>query len=217
MFYMCGAFTFTQYSRIIKQLGLEAGKDFLQERFNIRPTQNVPVVFNDAPKIIHLARWGITPSWGKDKGINLLFNTRRDSLIEKPYFKRLFHTNRCLIFADGFYEWAKVGSEKLPYRFVLKNKEPFAFAGIWDSNANVKQVSVITTEPNELVAKVHNRMPVMLTLDHALEWVENKDESMLVKFLNPLSEGLMESYRVSKEVNSSNNDSPELITEFKAA
>lgn len=208
---MCGAFTFVQANRIFKELGLEAAEEFLNERFNVRPTNEIPVVLSSEPNVVQNAHWGLTPSWGKEKGINLLFNTRSDSLIEKPYFNRLFNKNRCIIPADGFYEWAKVGSEKLPYRFVLKNEDPFVFAGIWLMHEGKPQVSLITTEANALVEPIHARMPAIIPLDHAKEWVQNIGSDKLVPMLDPYPAELMKSYRVSKDVNSNHNDTPELI------
>jgi len=210
---MCGAFTFTQFTRIVKEQGLKAAQEFMKERFNLRPTDYVPTVLNNSVDTIFLAYWGMTPSWGKDKKIPLLFNTRADSIVEKPYFNKLMKKNRCIILADGFYEWEKSGNEKLPHRFILKNHEPFAFAGIWDYSPinREPQVSIITTEPNSLVARIHNRMPVILTLDRAKNWIQNDEEQKLIEMLKPIDERMMDVYRVSKDVNYSANDSPELI------
>lgn len=192
----------------------------LLPRYNIAPTQKVLVITNDGtanhPETM---RWGLIPSWAKDPSIgSRLINARAETVAEKPSFRTALRRRRCLIPADGFYEWRKEGSRRIPMRITLKSGEPFAFAGLWESWKNpegqwVKSCTIITTEPNEVMAPIHNRMPVILLPDVESLWVDPKAEDLttLVGLLAPYPAEDMEAYQVSTAVNSSKSNVPECI------
>jgi putative SOS response-associated peptidase YedK len=178
----------------------------------------VPVIRNVRPNQIELASWGIIPVWDKKKTI---INARKDSL-DKPTFKKSFHERRCLILADGFYEWQKPdgAGPKRPFRFVLKSEEPFAFAGIWreDEEGDEPCCAIITTEANSLVRPVHDRMPAILLPEVEADWL-NLDTSpeQVLELLQPYPDSEMKAYEISRLINSPANDSPDVITPMRAS
>ena len=157
------------------------------------------------------------PWWAKDPSIgNRMINARAETLTEKPSFRRLLENRRCLVLADGFYEWRKEAKAKVPMWFKLKRGEPFVFAGLWDSwkqpdGTLVRTYTIITTNPNEVLAPIHNRMPVMLSDHDALDWVHGEEIAHALSLLKPFPTILMEGYEVSKLVNSPANDQPQCI------
>lgn len=171
--------------------------------FNAAPSQNLPVILNTDPEHIRLVRWGLRPSWFKGK--DGLINIRAETLEEKKTFKKNLDGMRCLVLADGFYEWKHVGSKKIPYRFTLKNKEPFAFAGLWDSHGE-EEFAIITTTPNALAKEVHNRMPVILEKKNEERWLKKGELSLLDSY-DPKE---MAMYEVSTLVNNPRNDVEEV-------
>jgi len=199
---------------------LDGQLPLLKPRYNIAPSQEAPVIVNvDGVRSCKLFQWGLIPSWAKDPSIgNKMINARAETLAEKPSFRSLLKNRRCLVLADGFYEWRKEGKGKVPMRFKLKSNEPFVFAGLWDSwkqpdgNA-LNTYTIVTTEPNDLLAKIHNRMPVMLNHDDAVNWLtfSGVEISPALQLLTPFPSQLMEGYEVSKLVNSPANDTPECI------
>ena len=140
-------------------------------RFNIAPTQAVILVGDDGKRYMKEMLWGLIPSWAKDPGIgNRMINARVETLAEKPAFRAALKKRRCIIPADGFYEWQKLGKVKQPVRIVLKSREPFGFAGLWEhwmspEGEEILSCTIVTTEANELLNAVHERMPVILTRD----------------------------------------------------
>ena len=138
------------------------------------PTQNVPVILNHQ---LSMFRWGLIPYWAKDPSTgHKMINARAETIDEKPSFKHSLQRKRCLIVADGFYEWKKEGPTKRPHRITLKNKELFGFAGLWDTwkspDGDINSCTIITTTPNELMAGIHNRMPVILSRDAECAWLD---------------------------------------------
>ena len=155
-------------------------------RYNIAPTQPAPVIANlDGANRVGLFQWGLVPSWAKDISIgNRMINARAETLAEKSTFKRLLNNRRCLVLTDGFYEWREEGKGKVPMLFKLKSGEPFVFSGLWDTwkkpdGQTLRTYTIVTTEPNEMLAPVHNRMPVMLSDQDALEWVSGGEIATL--------------------------------------
>lgn len=173
----------------------------------------------DEGKKLTVFRWGLIPSWAKDTSIgNKMINARSETLLEKPSFKAAFKKRRCLILADGFYEWKKTGQEKLPMYIYLKNEKPFAFAGIWETwqspdGSTMHSCAIITTAPNELMIPIHDRMPAILSKAHIDMWLDTSrvDEKILLNLLNPYPSEEMSVYQVSKIVNSPQNDIPACI------
>ena len=215
---MCGRFIFTDPSKI-KRLMPDADIDQLRIEFapnyNIAPSQNIPAVLNDGSNKVRLIRWGLIPSWAKDISIGYrMINARAETLTEKPAFKRLIKEKRCLIFAEGFYEWEKQGKTKQPYFIHMKDSQAFAFAGLWDiwekeENAVISG-TIITTVANSLVAGIHERMPVILPANSYDLWLGH-DRGDVMNFLKPYPAEEMEAYPVSTLAGSPAGNSPEFI------
>jgi putative SOS response-associated peptidase YedK len=190
-------------------------------RFNIAPTQPILGIPNDGKNQADFFLWGLIPSWAKDPAIgSRLINARAETLAEKPSFRGSFKYKRCLIVADGFYEWqAQPGSKtKIPHFIYLKDHRPFAFAGLWDEwqppdGGPVRTATIITTSPNELMATLHNRMPVILTQDDYAQWLDPTPRSAesLASLLRPYPAEEMSAHPVSTLVNSPGTDRPELV------
>ena len=190
-------------------------------RFNIAPSQPIMVVPNDGTNKADFFVWGLIPSWAKDPAIgNNLVNARAETLAEKPAFRSAYKYHRCLILADGFFEWqAQPGSKsKVPHFIRLKSEKPFAFAGLWEhwqspDGSEIKSATIITTEPNELMATIHNRMPVILPKEAYEQWLDPSPrnaadlQSLLISY--PAED--MKTYPISTAVNTPANDRPGII------
>jgi putative SOS response-associated peptidase YedK len=214
---MCGRFSFSEFEGIEERFQIEPQN--LKPNYNVAPSQDVPVIINDGSNHLAMFRWGLIPFWSKDPSIgNRLINARAETVDEKPSFKHGLQRKRCLVVADGFYEWKKEGSTKRPYRITLKNKELFGFAGLWDTWKSptgdvVYSCSIITTTPNDLMVPIHNRMPVILSRDAEQVWLDQSvvDSHFLKSLLVPYQADLMISYEVSTLVNSPKNNGPECL------
>jgi putative SOS response-associated peptidase YedK len=220
---MCGRFTLTVDADSI-QMHFPWLKDIppqIVPRYNIAPTQPIAVVPNSSPETVTHMVWGLIPFWAKDPKIgSRMINARAETLAEKPSFRNAYKRRRCLILADGFYEWVKQPGEKAktPYFIHMENGSPFAFAGLWEEwhspdSSQLQSATIITTEPNELVAPLHNRMPVILPEDSYQDWLASGEiaSAELQPLLKPYPADGMEAYQVSKLVNSPANDRPEAI------
>jgi putative SOS response-associated peptidase YedK len=218
---MCGRFTLTADISALQEsfpwLGIPSG---LEPRYNIAPSQPVAVVPNDGKNRLDFFTWGLIPSWAKDPSIgNRMINARAETLAEKPSFRNAFRRRRCLVLADGFYEWRKDdGKSKTPMYIRLEDGSPFAFAGLWEiwnapDGSQVLSCAIITTEPNPLMAKIHNRMPVILPQAAHMPWLHSgeADTKALSALLKPYPAEEMVAYPVSKLVNSPANDVPAVI------
>jgi putative SOS response-associated peptidase YedK len=194
----------------------------LAPRYNIAPTQSVIVVGDDGERYLKQMRWGLIPSWAKDESIgNRMINARAETIAEKPAFRAALKKRRCLIPADGFYEWKKGETSKAPkqpFCIRLKSKEPFGFAGLWEhwtspDGEEVLSCTIITTEVNELLKEVHHRMPVILPREAEAVWLDPKiqDTDKLLPLLKPYPSDEMEFYPVDRIVNSPANDTPDCI------
>jgi len=217
---MCGRFTLTLDAEAVQSsFGVAPPPGGFPPRYNIAPTQPVAVVANDGRGRIELFVWGLIPSWAKDPAIGQrLINARAETLAEKPSFRSAYRRRRCLILADGFYEWRKEGTLKQPMYIRLKSGEPFAFAGLWEVwhsplGDEIPSCTIITTEPNDLMAPIHNRMPVILPRDAYPAWLDpaERPAEKLQGFLRPYPADEMEAYPVSTAVNNPRADSPECI------
>lgn len=190
-------------------------------RYNIAPGQQAPVILiMDGTREPALFQWGLIPSWAKDPSIGKrMINARSETLSEKPSFKRLLPRARCLVLADGFYEWRKEpgGEAKIPMRIRLRSGEPFAFAGLWDrwknpTGGETRSYTIITTRANEALAPIHERMPVILTPEGEDRWLDPETPvEKLGTLLEPFPLDAMEAYPVSRLVNSPKNDVPDCI------
>lgn len=214
---MCGRYSFTQTPKSDQVVLAPNQEGVLRPRYNMAPTQLGPIISQRAPEYFQLYRWGLIPHWAKDLKIGYkLINARAETLLEKASFKHAARHSRCLVWADGFYEWKKVSAGKQPYRIVLSAEDPFYFAGLtarWQAPdaTEVFSYTIITTEPNEIVAEIHDRMPVILSSEAARRWI-SQDESIeeLLPLLRPYPGELMTAYPVSKLVGNVRNDHPDL-------
>ncbi len=190
-------------------------------RYNIAPSQPVAVVANTGDNKIDYFIWGLIPSWSKDPAIgNRLINARSETLLEKPSFRNQFRRRRCLILADGFFEWQAQPNTKAkrPFYIYLKEHEPFAFAGLWDiwnspDGSEIRSCTIITTSPNEVMQPIHNRMPVIMHREDYKLWLDpsyTKAED-LNGLLVPYPSEAMALHPVSRSVNSPDNDTPDCI------
>jgi len=213
---MCGRFALSAKTDEVEKLlpGLYSSKA-IKPNYNIAPTNQVAIVTSTNPKEITFAHWGLIPSWAKSNTItNKMINARAETLQEKVTFKNLFKKRRCLIIANGFYEWQKIeGSKrKTPYFIKMKTGEPFTFAGLWDiwkspDNETIASTVIITTEPNELMKPIHNRMPVIVLPEERKIWLsEDINTNDLSMLLRPYPADAMEAYEVSEQVNSPINN-----------
>ncbi len=219
---MCGRYTLkTNGSRVASLFEL-FNEPELEARYNIAPTQQIPVVLEESyadGRTLEMMHWGLIPSWADDPSIGArTINARAETVAEKPSYRSAFKRRRCLVVADGFYEWKKTADGKQPYYLRLGSGEPFGFAGLWESwsmegGEELRSATIITTEPNEVAAEVHNRMPVILPRDLYDAWLDpdNDDRKELLSMLSPYPAGEMETYPVSKRVNRPANDEPGVL------
>ena len=219
---MCGRFTLTadpgDLQKAFPGLTIQVP---LRPRYNIAPTQPVAVIANTADSKLDFFNWGLIPSWAKDPEIgSRLINARSETLAEKPSFRSAFRRRRCLVLADGFYEWKAVPElkSKIPMFIHLKSKRVFAFAGLWEiwsssDGSEICSCTIITTQPNDLIQSIHNRMPVILPPTAYKDWLDTAERTpdSLAKWLSPFPSEEMEAYPVSRLVNSPQNDVPECI------
>ena len=214
---MCGRFSATNTFREIKIRWNLQGDFSFEPRYNIAPSQSVPVIIQGGRGFdAKLMKWGLVPSWSKDPSVgNRMINARAETLLEKPSFRDLVERRRCVIPADGFYEWRRDDDRKVPVWFHLKSREPFVFAGLWDSWRHPKvgdalhSFTIITTEPNALMSPIHNRMPVICDEATGREWLERNHGPQSI--LRPWPAELMQAHDVSNFVNAPENDTPECI------
>jgi len=211
---MCGRFTLTVELETLQAMFGFRYQGRVAPRFNIAPSQEVlTVVVQEGERIGKMMRWGLVPFWAKDDRIGAkMINARAETVDEKASFRHAFKRRRCLILADGFYEWRKEGAKKVPYRFTLATDAPFAFAGLWErwegASGPLETCTIITTKANELVAAIHDRMPVILPSERHGDWLDSSldDSEYLKTFLQPYPSEQMRMYEVSPLVNSPKND-----------
>lgn len=219
---MCGRFTYLlSWEEIVALYELTAVTEMApgwKPRYNAAPTQMMPVIRLDADgrRELALLRWGLVPSWAKDAGAgSQMINARAETVAEKPAFRAAFKTRRCLVPADGFYEWRKTATAKQPYRITMADGSPFAFAGLWErwskGDQPLETFTIITTTANELVAPIHDRMPVILDPADYDAWLESKDTAIPMALLQPYPARRMSAYPVSTRVNSPKNEDAAVI------
>jgi putative SOS response-associated peptidase YedK len=219
---MCGRFTLAIDPADLSEAfpGFSFPKE-MTPRYNIAPSQPVAVVANNGRRQVEFFQWGLVPSWAQDPSIgNRMINARAESLAEKPSFRTAYKRRRCLILANGFYEWQQVpgGKTKTPMLIRMKSGEPFAFAGLWevwhpDQDDALLSCTIITTTPNVLMEKIHNRMPVILSPTAYRLWLDPAERAAeeLGKLLKPYPASQMAAFPVSRLVNDPKNDSPECV------
>lgn len=213
---MCGRYVVNTTKEILKKkFKVKDVPDMKLQRFNIAPTQNIPVVrFVEGEREISLLHWGLIPSWAKDEQLAAkMINARSETVTEKPSYKKAFQQRRCLIPASGFYEWKKTREGKEPFYFYMKDNGLLAFAGLWDSwrnpdNELIESCTILTTEANDVLKPVHDRMPVILNESDYDLWLDAdvRKQDLRLELLNPFSAQEMKSHSVSTLVNSPKND-----------
>lgn len=224
---MCGRFTNSAGLKDIeREFKINLSESKPKPRYNIAPSQEIGAVLNqDNKTILTNLKWGLVPSWAKDPDIgNRMINARGETLAEKPSFREAFKKRRCIIPATGFYEWKKGAGGKQPYYFFLPDKSIFGFAGLyeeWTDKENgefLETCTIITTEANDVLKPVHDRMPVILSHENYDLWLDEKinDTDQLQKLIAPYPAKEMSSYPVSKSVNIPDVDSAELIKSISA-
>jgi len=225
---MCGRYTLTVYiDSILHRFRVKDYPGEHRPRYNIAPAQKNPVILlnEKTERIMTDMRWGLIPFWAKDEKIGYkMINARVETVADKPSFRKAFVARRCLVPTDGYYEWQKTGivGRRPPYRIVLKTRELFAFAGLWDTWKNpegdiVHSYTIITTEADKLIAKIHPKMPVILRPENEEKWINPtvRDTESLMKLLNPYPSNFTEMYEVSPRVGRANIDVKELIQPVK--
>ncbi len=215
---MCGRFSFSPLAKIIEnRFDVKVDSNY-KPRYNSAPTQNLAVISNKDPEVLSYYRWGLIPFWAKDAKIgSRMINAKAETITEKPSFRNPFKRKRCLVLSDGFFEWKKISpKEKIPYRILMKDESLFSLAGIWDTwkneeNELIDSFSILTIGPNELMANIHNRMPVILSRKDEETWLSENNEDVLKNLLKPFPSEEMTAYPISKLVNSAANDTPQIL------
>lgn len=222
---MCGRFTLRTPAETIASLfnAIPIDGFHYAARFNIAPTQNVPVIHErDNGRVMSLMQWGLIPSWSKEPKMGYgTINARADTLATKPAFRSAYKSRRCLVIADGYYEWKAEGKKKQPYLYEIDGGKPFAFAGIWEQwwgegkdAPPLESCTIITTDANALASQIHNRMPVILSPNDYDLWLDPrvKDTSEVVPLLDQFPDERMSVRPVSTYVNNARNEGPDCAT-----
>ena len=218
---MCGRYSLVaSIAELEGRFGFDGTDAVYSPNYNVAPTQGVLTVVaeSDARRAVRM-RWGLIPSWAREASIgSRMINARAETVAEKPSFRTALRRRRCLVLADGFYEWRRTGAGKRPMRITMASGEPFAFAGLWDTwrdqqGEAITSCTIITTGANDLLRPVHDRMPVILQRDREDLWLDHgvREPDVLREALTPYDPGTMKAYEVSTLVNSPANDGPEVI------
>jgi len=214
---MCGRYQLSRRKQVVKEHFAASGDEEWSPRYNIAPTQPVPVIRQNPREPVRelsLVRWGLIPSWAKDSSVAArMINARSESASTKPAFRDALKSRRCLVPADAFYEWSRTGKAKQPYCFEVNEGALFAFAGIWDrwkdpNGKTVETCSILTTTPNAVTSAIHNRMPVILNPDGYDLWLDPGMQNVAAasELLRPCDARLMRCYPVSTRINHVSND-----------
>jgi putative SOS response-associated peptidase YedK len=218
---MCGRFSLGLVYGFSTRFGVPE-EPRLQPRYNIAPFQQIPVIVSESPNSLRWMRWGLVPSWAKGEEFGLkLINVRSESALEKPMFKPLLNHHRCLIPATGFYEWQKQGGKKRPFHIRVRGSDYFAMAGIYDTwrrdGKDLVTCSILTTQANDALSEVHDRMPVILDRSAESTWLAKEvlSEDVLRSMFIPYPSRDVEMYPVSDLVNDSKMDDPQMIVPYR--
>lgn len=223
---MCGRYVMADVVELSERFQLRRLPPALFPDYNVAPGQPMPVVVADGEaRSAQLMRWGLIPSWAKDPKIGShTINARAEGLADKPSFRTPFRRQRCIVPASGFYEWRKTGSTKTPYFIHRQDGELVGFAGLWDrwrtpEGQEVQSYTIITTEPNALVAPIHNHMPAILEPEHEDDWLnpDNHDTDFLATLLTPYPAEALAAYPVSRDVNDVANTGEQFIAPRNSA
>ena len=215
---MCGRYSLVPTENIAARFDIQQEQLSLQPRYNVAPSQTMPVVVRNSPNRLVEMQWGLIPSWAKEPRVQFsTINARAESIAKSPVFRGPFKSRRCLVPASGFYEWQRTSEGKQPYCIRLKQGELFAFAGLYDiwrdaEGQELYSYTIITTAPNDLVAPIHNRMPVILHREDEDAWLDKgADPKRLMSLLTAYPTSAMEAYPVSRAVNNPANEGAEMM------
>ncbi len=215
---MCGRYSFAVEDALIQErFGLRVRTAIYKARYNCAPGQDLAVISNENAGELNFYRWGLIPYWAKEPGIgSRMINARAETILERPSFKNIFRNRRCLVVADSFFEWKK-DKNQTPFRILMQDESLFSMAGIWDQWISrdgeiIRSFSIITTKANELMAGIHERMPVILQPQDEKKWLDQSSKEELLGLLKPFPAFKMKAYPVSKLVNSTMNDCKEIIS-----
>ena len=217
---MCGRYSLyvDDYEKFYNDFEITNRLDKLTPHYNITPGMHIPVIVKNSPKKIELMRWGLIPFWSKDPKIGYkMINARSEGIEAKPAFRKPLRSQRCLIPTSGFYEWKHIDNDKIPFYIKLKGQNIFAFAGLFDiwkdaESRPLKSFTIITTSPNNFIASIHDRMPVILKENYEDKWLNPEtDLKEILSMLKPYEDSNLEAYPVSKLVNNPANDTAEII------
>jgi putative SOS response-associated peptidase YedK len=223
---MCGRYTLTSAPEALRALFRYAEQPNFPPRYNVAPTQPIAIVrLVEGKRHFALVRWGLLPSWVKDpKTFTLLINARGESAAEKPAFRAAMKRRRCLIPADGFYEWQKAGERKRPFYVRAKSGAPLAFAGLWETwtgpnGEELETAAIVTTRANRTLSLIHERMPVIVPPEAFGLWLDGAtvDATTAAALIQPAPDNLLEAYEISTAVNRTANDNPKLLEPVSAA
>lgn len=214
---MCGRYSLIPTENFYKRFKVN-NQLHLSPRYNVAPGELMPVVVRGEQNTLVIMKWGLIPFWADDPKIGFkMINARAESISEKPSFRKAFRKQRCLVPASGFFEWQKTDNQKTPFYIKLKKQPLFSFAGLFDlwkdaQGKEIRSYTIITTQPNNVLAPIHNRMPVVLEPEEEDVWLDQSmPENTLVRFLKPFDSQQMEIYPVSNEVNKPENDNENII------
>jgi putative SOS response-associated peptidase YedK len=216
---MCGRYTLSKIQPEVQEcIHFDQAQCELKPRYNIAPTQMAPVIAGRFPTVLKEMRWGLIPFWAKEeKSGYSMINARAESVREKPSYRHSFQRRRCLVPADSFYEWQKQpgSTRKQPMRILLQSEQPFAFAGLWDQwnspdDRVIESYTIITSEPNDLIRPIHDRMPVILHAKDHERWLDPAyaDTDVLARLFVPFPASEMKTHPVSTKVNNPKFDDP---------
>lgn len=187
---MCGFYLFEPGHDFYNRFDIQNRLDFLPKKISAAPGQTVPIIYQNEIRVVQPMRWGLVPFWAKDESIGKkMFNARSESVVEKPAFRKAYKTQRCLVPSNGFYEWKTENGKKVAYYFEIKDRPIFGFAGlfdIWEEPVSGKEVysyTIVTTEPNEIVKPIHDRMPVILEKKNEDVWLDKTTSSIMLQEL----------------------------------
>ena len=217
---MCGRYSLiADLGELARRFEFDGNWLTFDSSYNVAPTQEVLTVVGGETRRAGYMRWGLIPRWAKKASIgSRMINARAETVAEKPAFREALRRRRCLVLADGFYEWQKVGASRRPMRIFMRTGEPFAFAGLWETWRDpegevVPSCTILTTEANDLLRPIHDRMPVILPREREHFWLDANvnDPAAITDVLTPYPADAMEVYEVSSLVNSYVNDGPEIL------
>jgi len=219
---MCGRYAFFSPAEAIKRIFALDDVPALEARYNVAPTQDVPTVRagEEGARAFAMLHWGLVPKWAKERAIgNRMINARAETLAEKPAFRDAFRRRRCLVLADGWYEWQVAPGGKQPWFIRMKDGRPFAFAGLWErwkdpaTGAPLDSCTIVTTEASESIRKIHERMPAVVAEENWDRWLDTafSETDKLSELLRPFDPKALEAWKVGREVNAPKNQGPQLI------